>query len=162
MAFTVTENIRENIPAGSYEVMIYAPALRVTQSGIGYISIPCMIRNDVQQAEQDKTIYYSLFRRREPSPADPDGFSIKQISQLTQACGMTMGKEYASLQDWLNDISGKCFIITINGYDQKGYPNYGWHEKTRFPECRHQHRQPNAAPAPAPGLTPIATEEVPF
>ncbi|HPK26830.1 MAG TPA: DUF669 domain-containing protein, partial [Anaerolineaceae bacterium] len=99
----------ELIPAGEYEVIIKDAFEDISKSGTVFFNVPLIIRNDVEQAYQNAYIWHKLWKKKEPTAEDLacDGYSFKQIQNLSKAAGLPNGKNYESIQKWGEDLAGK-------------------------------------------------------
>lgn len=133
------------LPEGEYEAIIKYAGEDVTPvSKTSYINVTLIIRNDVKQPQQNRSIRHSIWHKKEPSPADLTcgGYSAKQIQSLSKTVGLPNGKKYDSLEDWCEDLDGKLVRITV---EQEEYPaNSGrkharvrWLNETKHPDCQH-------------------------
>ena len=63
-----TFNPFEIIPEGDYEVMTKSVDYNTTKGGTLYISIPMVIRNDVEQECKNRHIWHAIWKRKEQKP----------------------------------------------------------------------------------------------
>jgi hypothetical protein len=159
MSFGIDVNYNEAgagsdlLPEGEYEAIIKYVGEDVTPASGSkvYISVVLIIRNDVDQKYKNKFIWYPLWKRKEPSPADAavGGYSIKQIQTLSKSAGLPNGKKYPDIQEWYDDLKNKVIRVTIkhelfNG-EQQAKVNYV--NPSKFPECTHTFKSADSVAA---------------
>ena len=88
------------IPKGEYEVIITKIEERTTQNGATGLNFTLVIRNDVEQKYQNRCIFHTLWKRKEPTQADMQvqEYSFKQIMQLAKAVRLPSGMSCISLE----------------------------------------------------------------
>ena len=103
------------IPEGKYEAIIKEAYLSQSRNDTPCISMPMVIRNDIEQPCQNRVIYHSLWKRKEPTQEDAavDGYSFKQIQGISKAAGLQNGKKYASLDEWADDLHHRCVNVEV-------------------------------------------------
>ena len=135
-------NGSELLPEGRYEAVIKAAQLNTTTNDTPYIDVRMVIRNDVEQKYQNKYIFHSLWKKREPSPQDlsVDGYSFKQLMSLAKAAKLPSGTNYRPIEELCADFVGKCVIAEI---EHKPDKNEQLRERVKFcyesehPNCKH-------------------------
>ena len=144
MAFSTNYETRDILPEGEYECMILSAFLNATQGGTQYFSIKMVIRNDVPQNHQNRFIYHAIWQRKPEKQTEEDkmvnGFSFKQLMNLSRAAGIPKGKSYNTLDDLGTDLKGKCIRVTL-GHDEwngEKRERVKWSNETKYPDCRHQ------------------------
>lgn len=140
------ENIgsgNELLPVGNYEVIVKSAAPNVTKNGVPYLDIRMVIRNDIAgQRYQNKYIFHSIRRKKEPSPLDMqvDGYSFKLLMGLAKAAKLPAGKDYATVEDLCRDFVNKCVNVEI---EHQADSSGKLRERVKFcyptdhPDCRH-------------------------
>ncbi len=193
MNFTTNyENIgsgNELLPVGKYECIVRDAVPAATKNGTPYLDIRFVIRNDVSQKYQNKYIFHSIWKRKEPSEQDRqvDNYSFKQLMSLANAVKLPSGKNYASVEELCRDFVGKCCNVEIEHKESNGQTRerVKFCNQTSFPECKHvfktagssqqandTYKQPNrdAFAQPATAQQPvdlsdfeeINTDDIPF
>lgn len=193
MNFTTNyENIgsgSELLPVGKYECIVRDAVPAATKNGTPYLDIRFVIRNDVQQKYQNKYIFHSIWKKKEPSEQDKqtDNYSFKQLMNLANAVKLPSGKNYASVEELCRDFVGKCCNVEIEHKESNGQTRerVKFCNQTSFPECKHvfktagssqqandTYKQPNrdAFAQPATAQQPvdlsdfeeINTDDIPF
>ncbi len=132
-----TKYTRNLKPEGDYEVLISKVHIDVAKSGTEYISIPMTIRKDVDQPYQNAKIFYSLWKRKEPSALDMEveGYSFDQLMRVCEAVGIPAGTSFEGLEDILNQISWKQVICHLrhNEYNGQKQEQVHYLKKTEHP-----------------------------
>lgn len=135
-------NGSELLPEGRYEVVIKTAQLNATKNDTPYIDVRMVIRNDVEQKYQNKYIFHSIWKKREPSPQDlnVDGYSFKQLMSLAKAAKLPSGKNYGSIEELCADFVGKCVIAEIEHKTDKSgkmRERVKFCYESAFPNCKH-------------------------
>lgn len=129
------------LPEGKYECIVKDAFTSETKKGTPYLDIRLVIRNDVEQKYQNKYIFHSIWKKKEPSEQDKqvDGYSFKQLMSLANAAGLPSGKSYASVEELCKDFVGKCVGVETehDEYDGKTNVRVKYCNKTEYPECKH-------------------------
>jgi hypothetical protein len=131
------------LPEGEYEVIIkYAGEDSTPAPGNKiYISVVCVLRNDVDQKYKNKYLFHALWHRRTPSPADMavGGYSSKQINSMSKAVGIPQNQEFETLADWCETLTNRCMRVTTehDTYNGKTRDKIKWTNATQFPDCKH-------------------------
>ena len=136
------------LPEGSYECVIKSAALNATKNGTAFFDVRFVIRNDVSQKYQNKCIFHSIWKKKEPSEADKqvDGFSFKQVMALAMAVKIPAGKNYADLDEMGKDLVGKPVLVDIYHDTYNGQTNVRvkYVNESKYPDCKHVYKE--AAP----------------
>lgn len=139
------------LPEGLYECVVKSASLNATQNGKPYFDVRFVIRNDVSQKYQNKYIFHSLWKIKNPSEADMqlDGYSFKQIMALAKAAKIPAGKNYANLDEMGKDLIGKPVLVEV---EHNTNPNNGqtkervkYVNESKYPDCKHVFKE--SAPA---------------
>ena len=129
------------IPKGEYEVIITKIEERTTPNGATGLNFALTIRNDVEQKCNNRCIFMTLWKRREPTPADMQvqGYSFKQIMQLAKAVRLPAGKNYETVYSLCDELSGKIMRVTVGHreYNGRTYEDVKFMNESQFPECKH-------------------------
>lgn len=137
------------LPEGKYECIVKDAFPSETKKGTPYLDIRLVIRNDVEQKYQNKYIFHSIWKKKEPSEQDKqvDGYSFKQLMSLANAAGLPSGKNYASVEELCKDFVGKCVGVETehDEYDGKTNVRVKYCNKTEYPECKHVFKEASAA-----------------
>ena len=132
------------LPEGLYECVIKSASMNVTKKGTEYFDVRLVIRNDVQQKYQNKYIFHSIWKKKEPSEADMqvDGFSFKQIMSLAKAVKVPAGKNYADLNEMGKDLIGRPVLAEIYHDTSSGQPNVRvkYVNESKYPDCKHVYK----------------------
>lgn len=113
------------IPEGEYEVIIKNAGEDVTKNGTHHLSIPMIVRNDIEQPRKNARIWHKIWKKKEPTETDNQcgGFSSAQIQSLSKAAGLPNGKQYADLGEWCEDLNAKLARVTVKHEDWNGNTN---------------------------------------
>lgn len=129
------------IAKGEYEVIITRIEERTTQSGARGLNFTLVIRNDVDQKFKNRSIFHTLWKRREPTQSDMQvqGYSFKQIMQLAKAVRLPAGKSYETVYSLCDDLANRVMRVTVGHreYNGKTYEEVKFMNETQFPECKH-------------------------
>lgn len=129
------------IPKGEYEVIITKIEEHTTQKGATGLNFTLVIRNDVEQKYQNRCIFHTLWKRREPTQADlsVNGYGFKQIMQLAKAVRLPSGKSYETVYSLCDELGGKIMRVTVGHreYNGRTYEEVRYMNETQFPECKH-------------------------
>ncbi|MDE5770903.1 MAG: DUF669 domain-containing protein [Ruminococcus sp.] len=129
------------IPKGEYEVIITKIEERTTQKGATGLNFTLVIRNDVEQKYQNRCIFHTLWKRKDPTQADMQvqGYSFKQVMQLAKAIRLPSGKSYETVYNLCDDLVRRVMRVTVGHreYDGKTYEEVKYMNESNFPECRH-------------------------
>lgn len=136
------------IPVGEYECIITNAETKQLQSGACKVAFTLTIRNDIQQACKDRTLFVDIWRKKEPNANDMavDGFNFVQLMAAAKAAQIPDGANFESLQQFLTAMVGRLVRATVTHRDYQGrkYENVDQLRglsKTKFPECRHVQKQ---------------------
>lgn len=108
---------------GEYEVIVKSASEDATPGGAEFINIDFVIRNDIRQEFQNFHIFHRIWKKK----AD-NKYPIGMVMALAKNLSMQDGKEYDSLQAFLDDFSGHvCKVRVANekstGNNGKEYEN---------------------------------------
>ena len=130
------------IDDGYYEVVVNRCNEDATPGGAEYTEFDLIIRNDIDQPNQNKHIFHKVWK----SKADQK-YNMKQFNTIGKACQLQNGKSYSSFNDLLNDFEGKTALVFVKNetseYNGKTYENLNvkmWQE-TKYPQLQHQFKQ---------------------
>ncbi|MBR5513701.1 MAG: DUF669 domain-containing protein [Ruminococcus sp.] len=133
------------IPKGEYEVIIKGIEERTTQNGATGLNLTLVIRNDVEQKFQNRLIFHTLWKRKEPTQADMQvqGYSFKQIMSLAKAANLPSGKSYETVNDLCADLINHVMRVTIDHdtYNGNTRENVKFMNQSRFLECKHVYKE---------------------
>lgn len=142
------------IPVGEYEVIIQKIEERTTQKGATGLNMTLVIRNDVEQKCQNRTIFHTLWKRREPTQADlqVQGYGFSQVMQLAKSAGLTDGKEYESVYELCGDLVKRVIRVKVvhEEYNGKTSERVHYFNASKFPECTHKFKETVSADTVAP------------
>ena len=133
------------IPEGVYEVIIRNIEERTTKKGKTGLNLSLVIRNDVEQKYKDRYLFHTLWKRKEPTPADMQvqGYSFKQLMQLAKSAKLPSGKAYETVQQLCEDMLKKPLKVTV-GHETTTYNDkeetreiIKYINESKFPECNH-------------------------
>ena len=140
---------------GVYEVIIKAITERTTPYGATGLNLTFVIRNDVEQKCQNRYLFHTLWKRKEPTKADMQvqGYSFKQIMQLAKAAKLPSGKAYETVSELCADLINHVLKVNVHHDQWNGQvrEEIGFMNESAFPECKHiyKEKQPVSADTPA-------------
>lgn len=133
------------IPVGEYEVIIQKIEEHTTQKGATGLNMTLVIRNDVEQKCQNRCIFHTLWKRREPTQADMQvqGYGFSQIMQLAKAAGLTDGKEYENVYELCGDLVNRIIRVKVVHEEYNGKTNERVHyvNASKFLDCTHKFKE---------------------
>lgn len=134
-------NSYDLIPEGNYEAMILTVQERTTKNGSVGLNVRFVIRNDVEQKYKNRSIFHTLWKRKNPTAADEQvqGYSFNQVMQLAKAANLPSGKNYETLEELCADLIGKAMCITVkhDDYNDREFEIVTFMKESAFPECHH-------------------------
>ena len=129
------------LPEGEYEVVIRNIEERTTPNGATGLNLSLVIRNDVEQNYKDRYIFYTLWKRKEPTAADKQvqGYGFKQVMRLAKSAGLPSGKAYETLEDMCKDLMHRPLKVTLEHreYNGKTQENVKCVNASEHPDCKH-------------------------
>ena len=149
------------LPEGEYEVVIRNIEERTTPKGATGLNLSLIVRNDVEQNYKDRYIFYTLWKRKEPTAADKQvqGYGFNQVMRLAKSAGLPSGKAYETLQDMCNDLMHRPLKVTLEHreYNGKIQENVKYVNATAFPECKHVFKEKKQVTADTAAQKPQET-----
>lgn len=146
------ENVNDDygtLPEGDYEVIIRNIEERTTRNGATGLNLSLVVRNDVDQQYKNRYIFYTLWKRKDPTNADKQvqGYSYKQIMRLAKSAKLPNGKAYESLEEMCNDLIRRPLRVTLEhrGWGGKQQENVKYVNASDFPECKHVFKEKKQA-----------------
>lgn len=141
-------------PEGFYECLIMGVKFDRTSKGTDFIKITLNVRADVQQEGAGEIIDWPLWKRREPTPKDPEGFHYNIIQQISRVTGLHNGQNFDTVEDWMRALGNKPIRVEI----QHEKYNEETHAKVAY-------IYESQAPVPSlkvQGFVEVKDEELPF
>ena len=133
------------IPEGQYEVIIKKIEERTTQNGATGLNLTFVIRNDVEQKHQNRCIFHTLWKRKDPTDADKQvqGYSFKQIMILAKSAALPSGKVYENVHALCADLVNRVIRVTIAHDEYNGNKRevVKYTNASQFPECKHVYKE---------------------
>ncbi len=126
-----------------------------TPNGATGLNLTFVIRNDVEQKCQNRYLFHTLWKRKEPTKADMQvqGYSFKQIMQLAKAAKLPSGKAYETVSELCADLINHVLKVNVHHDQWNGQvrEEIGFMNESAFPECKHiyKEKQPVSADTPA-------------
>ncbi len=140
------------IPEGEYEVIIRNIEERTTRKGSTGLNLSLVIRNDVEQSYRNRYVFHTLWKKKEPTPADMQvqGYSFKQIMQLAKSAKLPSGKSYESVQDLCKDLQYRLLRVKVihDTYNGNTRELVDYINESKFPQCQHVWKQAAASSKP--------------
>lgn len=145
------ENINDDfdiLPEGEYEVIIRNVEERTTKNGATGLNLSLVVRNDVEQKFKDRYIFYTMWKRREPTDADKQvqGYSFAQIMRVAKSAKLPNGKTYETILDMCKDLIGKTLKVTLEHREWEGkkQENVKYVNGSDYPDCKHVFKEKKA------------------
>lgn len=151
-AATQSDSIK---PVGDYECLIARAEERTYTNSKGEektcLNIRFLIRNDVEQNYKNGYIFHTLWKRNEPTENDKQvkGYGFNQVMALGKAAELPDGKDYDSLEQFLEELIKKPVRVTIKHGEWNGEKReeVSWLNPTKFPEVKHTFKQSQSSTA---------------
>jgi hypothetical protein len=138
-----------NIPDGEFEVIIKSVEENVTQGGAEYCQFDMIIRNDVEQPNQNNHIFHKVWRAKATGEYNPKSFNI-----IGKAAELPNGKVYSSMEELFQDFIGRVVRVRVKNetseYNGQTYENLNvkqWTPTRMMGASRHVFREQAARQA---------------
>ncbi len=129
------------VPAGMYEVVIRNIEERTTKNGKTGLNLYLVIRNDVEQKQQNRYLFHTLWKRKEPTQADMQvqGYGFNQLMQLAKAAKLPSGKAYETVEELCKDLMRRPLLVKVKHGEWSGQLREEIEriEESKFPQCNH-------------------------
>jgi len=107
------------VPVGNYEVFIERAEERPTSKGRLQLSIMLRIRDDIQQACQNRILFLNIFQKTPEKLTDADrqvgNYNYSHLYHLLDVTGiLTSGKEFEDMNDICRLLIGKEIRVTVH------------------------------------------------
>lgn len=100
-------------PEGDYEVVVAEAKFDRTFGGKDYIKLTLRIREDLEQEGLGETIEFPIWKRRDPTTKDPDGYPNGTLQMLSRCAGLDNGLKLNGLDDLLDAWTNKPLKVTV-------------------------------------------------
>lgn len=138
------ENINDDfdiLPEGDYEVIIRNIEERTTRNGATGLNLSLVVRNDIEQKFKDRYIFYTLWKRKEPTAADKQvqGYGFNQVMRIAKSAKLPNGKAYESIMDMCEDLMHRTLKVTLEHREWNGkqQENVKYVNASEYPVCKH-------------------------
>lgn len=138
------------VPEGVYECVISNAGIHTTQNGAMSCSFTLTIRNDVEQAQQNRTMFLNVWKKKEPNSADMqvEGFNFSQLMNIAKSAQIPDGEKFDSLNQFLAALVDRCLRVKVthrmyNGEKQLNIDQIRGVTRTAFPDCKHKKKEAN-------------------
>lgn len=138
------ENINDDfdiLPEGDYEVIIRNIEERTTKNGATGLNLSLVVRNDIDQKFKDRYMFYTLWKRKEPTDADKQvqGYSYDQIMRLAKSAKLPNGKAYESVMEMCKDLMHRTLKVFLEHREWNGkqQENVKYVNASAYPVCKH-------------------------
>jgi hypothetical protein len=138
------ENVNDDygiLPEGDYEVIIRNIEERTTKKGATGLNLSLVVRNDIEQKFKDRYIFYTLWKKKEPTEADKQvqGYIFNQIMRLAKSAKLPNGKAYESVMDLCKDLMHRPIKVTLEHREWNGrqQENVKYVNASEYPNCKH-------------------------
>ena len=119
---------------GDYEVVVNNAMETATKSGITYVSIDLIVRNDVEQQYKNKHIFHAVWKIK-----DTGNYNMTNFNTIGKALCIPNGTRFESFEDLLNCFIGKVAKVTVKHEEYNGKTNEkikAWKE-SNVQTCNH-------------------------
>ena len=161
MGFSINyENVDDYglVPVGTYEVVIRNIEEHTTKKGSTGLNLSLVIRNDVEQKQQNRYLFHTLWKRKNPTQADMQvqGYGFQQLMQLAKAAELPSGKAYETVEDLCKDLLHRPLLVKVKHGEWNGQAREEIEriEKSKFPQCNHVFKTSYAANLEMPAQKP--------
>lgn len=136
------------LPEGSYECIIAGITEHTTKKGATGLNVNFVVRNDVEQQYKNRHIFYTMWKKKEPTARDMQvqGYSFGQIMTLSKSAKLPSGKSYETVLDLCNDLVNRPIRITVGHreYNGKTYEDVKYMAESKLPDCKHVFKENQA------------------
>ena len=142
---------------GDYEIIVKQAFENATKGGTVYISIPLIVRNDVDQQYKNKHIFHSVWKSK-----DTGEYNTGMLNTICKALKIPNGTKFKDLEELLAALVGKTAMVTIKHKEYNGekQENVAYWNETKFPECKHVFKNNEAVQT---GFFPVESDDdLPF
>ena len=124
------------IAEGEYEVVISTANQNVTQGGTEFLDIQMKIRQDIMQQHQNQMIFYRIWKKKQPTDADPGGYVGRSIQQMSKAVLIPDGAQIATLDAWLEMITNRPIRVKVKHemYNDNKQVVVAWTKESNQPQ----------------------------
>lgn len=137
------------IPEGDYEVIVKNIEEKTTKNGATGLNFSLVVRNDVEQKCKDRYIFYTLWKRKEPTDADKQvqGYGFNQVMKVAKSAKLPNGKSYETVLDMCKDLMHKTLKVTVEHREWNGkqQENVKLVNTSTFPDCKHVFKEKKTA-----------------
>ena len=110
-------------PEGEYECLIQEAKYDTTRGGTEYLRITLRIREDVEQEGQGETIDWPVWKKKQPTSKDPEGFPAGTIQHISRVVNFENGTSFDSIDDWMRALAKKPIKVEIRHEEYQGNTN---------------------------------------
>ena len=160
-----------SVPDGEYEVVIKSVEENVTQNGAEYCQFDLVIRNDIDQTNQNNHIFHKVWRTKATGEYNPKSFNV-----IGKAAVLPNGKNYSSMQELFQDFIGRPVRVRVKNetseHNGQTYENLNvkqWSETRINAPVRHVYKEQQARQAadlafsmPPDSQLNISDDDLPF
>lgn len=141
-------------PEGDYECVITEAKYDKTRGGTEYLHIVLQIRDDVAQEGRGETIDWPVWKKKQPTRNDPDGFALGTIQQISRVAQLPNGQDYPTIDDWMRALNHKPIKVQVKHETYNDHLNarVGFVYPTEHPEMS----------SSAQGFVEVNEEDLPF
>ena len=143
MAFTLNyNNVNDLIPEGSYEVLITTACEEADKQGRTRLNFALVVRNDVDQPAQNRTVFHSMYKVREPDEDDrmTENYKFGALMRIAKSAGLPEDKPYQSVAQMVADTVNRAVRIEIahETYEGKKSARIKYWNETDYPQIAHR------------------------
>ena len=161
MSYTYTkQETNDLVKDGDYECTIENIKIKTTPNGVEYLSLMFRVRDDVEQAYQNRCLFDSIWHPKD----NPNIFNPKRINQLLGTQAVQDGQVFDSIDDVINFLTGAKLIAHVktefNEYQGKDVNVIKYFNKSaHLPQKLGDNYKKDA---PDTGMKVVDDEDLPF
>ncbi len=143
MAFSLNyTNVNDLLPEGTYEALITTAAEEADKQGRTRLNFALVVRNDVDQPAQNRTIFHSMYKVREPDADDQmtENYKFSALMRIAKSAGLPEDKPYQSVSQMVADTVNRPVRIEVahETYDGKKSARVKYWNESEFPQVSHR------------------------
>ena len=156
--YSEVKEVNGIIAEGFYEVVVNKAELAMTKNGVEHINMWLTIRNDVDQSFKNAIIFNKMWKSKET-----DNYMVWQLQAVSKAVQLEEGKEYSSIEDWLEALINRIMRVKVvhEEYDGEPQAKVKSYQESKNPTCNHKWEK-GKEPVVNSGFQVVEDEDLPF